>query len=262
MKTFVSPESWFSFDYPDSWFEFEEDSDDFLFYNPDNWSGNFRISAYRDSDNGYGRRCMDEEMRGAGASLVQIGRWKAVERTDHFTEEGVSYVGWYWTIGQGCTCVECSFVAPASSNGDQGRKIVESLTVNAPGVFFKDRLVTLRLAEITEIDDAYNRVEKLLKKSAKAGLSNLQKGLDTLQRLVDSGEAKQLGRDANTVLGLTFCALLAEEYDDFEWKTWVDGHKECAMLVRSDGKRIRPDRLFDAERVDVTALLADLLLQE
>lgn len=261
MKTFVSPESWFSFDYPDSWFEFEEDSEDFLFYNPDNWSGNFRISAYRGSDKGYGHRCMDDEMRTAGASLVKIGGWKAVQRTDRFTEEGASYEGWYWTIGLDYTCVECSFVAPAGSNADQGWKIVETLIVNDPNVFFKDRLVTLRLAEITEIDEAYNRVEKLVKKSAKAGLSDFQKGLTTIQRLLDSGEAKQLGRDVNVVLGLAFCAMLAEESDDFEWKTWVDERTECAVLVRSDGKRIFPEQLFGSAHVDVMALLEKLLSQ-
>lgn len=261
MKTFVSPESWFSFDYPDSWFEFEEESEDFLFYNPDNWSGNFRISAYRGSEKDYGRHCMDDELRADGASLVQIGGWKAVQKTDHFTEDGASYEGWYWTIGQDYTCVECSFVAPAGSSAAQGRKIVETLQVNAPGTFFKNRLVTLRLAEITEIDEAYNRVEKLVKKSAKAGLSDFQKGLATLQRLLDGGEARQLGRDANAVLGMTFCAMLAEESDDFEWKTWVDGRKECAVLVRSDGKRIFPEQLFGSTHKDVMDLLEELLPQ-
>ena len=186
---------------------------------------------------------------------------EAVQRTDRFTEEGASYEGWYWTIGLDYTCVECSFVAPAGSNADQGRKIVETLIVNDPNVFFKDRLVTLRLAEITEIDEAYNRVEKLVKKSAKAGLSDFQKGLTTIQRLLDSGEAKQLGRDVNVVLGLAFCAMLAEESDDFEWKTWVDERTECAVLVRSDGKRIFPEQLFGSAHVDVMALLEKLLSQ-
>jgi hypothetical protein len=261
MKTFVSPESWFSFDYPDSWFEFEEESEDFLFYNPDNWSGNFRISAYRGGDNDYGRQCMDEELRRPGASLVKIGSWKAVQTTDRFTEEGASYVGWYWTIGQGSTCVECSFVAPAGTASDEGRKIVETLVVNAPGVFFKDKLVTLRLAEITEIDEAYNWVEKLAKKGAKARLADFQKGVQTLQQLIDSGEAKQLGRDAGAVLGITLCALMAEESDDFEWKTLVDGRSERAVLVRTDGKRIDPEKLIDPAHADVMAVAESLLQQ-
>lgn len=259
MKTFVSPESWFSIDYPDSWFEFGEESEGFLFYNPDNWLGNFRISAYRGRDNGYGRCCMEDELRREGASLVQIGNWKAVQTTGRFSEGGASYVGWYWTIGYGCTCVECSFVAPAGAAADEGRKIVETLVVNAPGVFFKDKLVTLRLAEIAAIDDAYNRVEKLTKKSAKAHLSDFRKGLETLQRLIDSGEVRQLGRDADALLGITFCAMLAEEYDDFEWKTLVDGRTERAVLVRSDGKRIHPDTLFDMAHADVMAALQSVL---
>ena len=49
MKKFISPGSWFAFSYPDTWFEFSEEPDCFLFYNPEKWDGNFRISAYRDA---------------------------------------------------------------------------------------------------------------------------------------------------------------------------------------------------------------------
>lgn len=262
MKTFIAPESWFSFDYPDNWSEFEEDSEDFLFYNPDNWSGNFRISAYRGKGKDYGRCCMEEELKHAGASLIQIGRWKAVQTEEHFSDAGAPYVGWYWTIGQGCTCVECSFVAPAGAKADAGRKMVETLTINAPGVLFQDRLVTLRLAEIAEIEEAYARVEQWVKESAKAGLADFRKGMEVLQRLIDKGETKALGADAYAVLGLTFCAMLAEEYDGFEWKTYVDGHQESAVLVRADGMRIRPEQLFDAAHTEVKAMLDTLLPQE
>ena len=49
MKKFIAPGSWFAFSYPDTWFEFSEEPDCFLFYNPEKWEGNFRISAYRDT---------------------------------------------------------------------------------------------------------------------------------------------------------------------------------------------------------------------
>ena len=47
MKKYISPGSWFSLEYPDNWCEFEDSEDCFLFYNPDKWTGNYRISAYR-----------------------------------------------------------------------------------------------------------------------------------------------------------------------------------------------------------------------
>ena len=44
---YISPGSWFSLEYPNDWREFEDEEDSFLFYNPEKWNGNFRISAYR-----------------------------------------------------------------------------------------------------------------------------------------------------------------------------------------------------------------------
>ena len=33
--------------YPSDWNEFEDGEGSFLFYNPDTWTGNFRISAFK-----------------------------------------------------------------------------------------------------------------------------------------------------------------------------------------------------------------------
>ena len=35
----------------------------FLFYDPDKWSGNFRISAYRGADTNYGKECVSYELK-------------------------------------------------------------------------------------------------------------------------------------------------------------------------------------------------------
>ena len=47
MMKYISSGSWFSLEYPSDWREFEDTEDSFLFYNPDKWMGNFRISAYQ-----------------------------------------------------------------------------------------------------------------------------------------------------------------------------------------------------------------------
>lgn len=44
---YISPGGWFSLEYPMGWHEFEDTEESFLFYNPDRWTGNFRISAYK-----------------------------------------------------------------------------------------------------------------------------------------------------------------------------------------------------------------------
>ena len=46
-KKFISPGAWFTMIYPSTWSEFEDGEGSFLFYNPDVWTGNFRISAFK-----------------------------------------------------------------------------------------------------------------------------------------------------------------------------------------------------------------------
>ena len=50
---FISPGGWFSIELPQTWNEFEDTAESFLFYNPEKWVGNFRISAFRDKSDKY-----------------------------------------------------------------------------------------------------------------------------------------------------------------------------------------------------------------
>ena len=52
---YIAPGGWFSLEYPAGWREFEDTEESFLFYDPDKWRGNFRISAYRGADTNYGK---------------------------------------------------------------------------------------------------------------------------------------------------------------------------------------------------------------
>ena len=67
-KKFISPGAWFTMIYPSTWSEFEDGEGSFLFYNPDVWTGNFRISAFkadaaaRGSIN-YGREVVKQELK-------------------------------------------------------------------------------------------------------------------------------------------------------------------------------------------------------
>ena len=74
MKKYISPGSWFSLEYPDNWCEFEDSEDCFLFYNPDKWTGNFRISAYRGNSSAYANECLEDELHQVrGAKKVKVG---------------------------------------------------------------------------------------------------------------------------------------------------------------------------------------------
>ena len=61
-KKFISPGAWFSMLYPADWNEFEDGEGSFLFYNPSEWTGNFRISAYK-GNTMYGREVTRQELK-------------------------------------------------------------------------------------------------------------------------------------------------------------------------------------------------------
>ena len=61
-KKFISPGAWFSMTYPVDWNEFEDGEGSFLFYNPNEWTGNFRISAFKGNAT-YGKDSVKQELR-------------------------------------------------------------------------------------------------------------------------------------------------------------------------------------------------------
>ena len=79
-KKFISPGAWFTMVYPSDWNEFEDGEGSFLFYNPDTWTGNFRISAFKAdaATRGamdYGKEAVKQELKeNPSASLVKIGK--------------------------------------------------------------------------------------------------------------------------------------------------------------------------------------------
>lgn len=71
---YISPGGWFSLEYPMGWHEFEDTEESFLFYNPDRWTGNFRISAYKDEAADYGPQCIAYELKeNTSSTLVKVG---------------------------------------------------------------------------------------------------------------------------------------------------------------------------------------------
>lgn len=244
MKTFVSPGSWFSFQYPDSWCEFEEQSDGFLFYDPDEWKGNFRIQAWRDVRKSYGKACVDDEVRNGGARLTQVGTWQAAKSEESFVEEGLAYTNHYWLVGFENTCVECTYTVQKGFPCSLGEQLVASLKINSIDAFFSDCLIPVRLAEMTEIDNACSQLERIAKKAYKLQFKDFNQSLEVLQRLVDGNELKQFGAEANVMLGLAVCALVAENVDGYEWRTYINRKEEKPVLVKDNILSADPHALF------------------
>ena len=159
MKKFISPGSWFAFAYPEEWFEFSEEADCFLFYNPEKWDGNFRISAYRDASSAFGDSMMRQALKAAGAKLQKVGRWETIYSSESFTEQLVEYVTHRWTIGCGQTCVECSFTEEVGGEAlGMVNALIASLEILQPRESFHNQYIHVRVAEVDLIESCYATV--------------------------------------------------------------------------------------------------------
>lgn len=245
MKKFISPGSWFAFSYPDAWFEFSEEPDCFLFYNPEKWDGNFRISAYRDASKSFGDTMMQQALKVSGARMANVGRWETIYSAETFTEQLVEYVTHRWTIGYGQTCVECSFTAQLTEKMDTVNALIASLEIQQPRDTFHNQFIPIRVSEVELIESCYATVEELGMKLFKERFRDFDYNVRLLQKIVSRAELiNQLGPDAGAVIGIVLCALLSESVEGLEWNTYVNGKVEAPVLMYGNVCVARPMLLF------------------
>lgn len=245
MKKFISPGSWFAFDYPEEWFEFSEEPDCFLFYNPEKWDGNFRISAYRDASSAFGDSMMRQALKVPGTKLAKVGRWETAYSAEQFTEQLMEYVTHRWTIGCGQTCVECSFTASADAHLGLPNALIASLEILQPRDSFRNQYIPVRVSEVDLIESCYATVEELGMKLFKERFRDMDYNVRLLQKIALRPELiKQLGSDAGAVMGVTLCTLLTECIEGLEWNTFVNGKVEAPVLMYGDTCVARPMLLF------------------
>ena len=245
MKKFISPGSWFAFSYPDSWFEFSEEPDCFLFYNPEKWDGNFRISAYRDASSSFGDTMMHQALKYPAARLAKIARWETIYSAESFTEQLVEYTTHRWTIGCGQTCVECSFTAPVDEHLGAVNAIIASLEILQPRDTFHNQYIPVRVSEVELIESCYATIEDLGMKLFKERYRDFDYNVRLLQKLAQRPElTKQLGTDAGAVMGVVLCILLTESIEGLEWNTYINGKVEAPVLMYGDTCVARPMLLF------------------
>lgn len=245
MKKFISPGSWFAFTYPDVWFEFSEEPDCFLFYNPEKWDGNFRISAYRDASKSFGDTMMRQALKSAGACLTKVGRWETIYSAEPFTEQLVEYVTHRWTIGYGQTCVECSFTTQLGEKLDVANALIASIEIQQPRDAFHNQYIPIRVSEVELIESCYATVEELGMKLFKERFRDFDYNVCLLQKIASRAElTKQLGNDAGAVMGIVLCALISESVEGVEWNTYVNGKVEAPVLMYGGMCVARPMLLF------------------
>ena len=230
---FISPGGWFSLECPAAWSEFEDTEESFLFYNPNKWGGNFRISAYKDAAKDYGRQCIAYELKNNPTSCaVKVGEWDCAYSAETFQEEGAWYTTHIWVTGKGDISFECSFTVAKGGERTPAEGIIRSLKVRTGKE--GQEIIPIRVLEIGEVNAAFEWVSTTVKKTLTKDFTSQEEDIEKLQKLVDGGKIQANQRTAWENLGIAFGTILENEMDGMTWVTVVDGSKEYAALQFAD----------------------------
>ena len=235
MKKFISPGGWFSLEYPSDWNEFENSEDTFLFYNPDLWNGNFRISATLGRNTEYGKVCLNNELKENPTAVVsRIGKIGCVYSFETFQEGAAWYTSYFWMLDYGKICIECSFTTHKNGEKSIAEKIIQSIFVPKTKHFFKHEIIPIRILEVGEVNAAFEDVEKLVKKELSKDFTGTEKDIVKLQHLLDSPNPKYQKPEVKSNIALAFGTILVNEMDGMEWFTLIEAEKECPVLCVED----------------------------
>ncbi len=235
MKKFISPGGWFSLEYPSDWNEFENSEDTFLFYNPDLWNGNFRISATLGRNTEYGKVCLNNELKENPTAVVsRIGKTGCVYSFETFQEGAAWYTSYFWMLDYGKICIECSFTTHKNGEKSIAEKIIQSIFVPKTKHFFKHEIIPIRILEVGEVNAAFEDVEKLVKKELSKDFTGTEKDIVKLQHLLDSPNPKYQKPEVKSNIALAFGTILVNEMDGMEWFTLIEAEKECPVLCFED----------------------------
>mgnify|MGYP000207007767 CR=1 FL=1 len=184
-KKFISPGAWFSMTYPADWNEFEDGEGSFLFYNPNEWTGNFRISAFKGNAT-YGKDSIKQELKeNPSATPVRIGRLECAYSKEMFEEEGVYYTSHLWITGMDEVAFECSFTVKKGEPAVEAEKIIASLETRKEGVKYPAEIIPVRLSEIYQINEAYEWVDTTVKELLKKDFQGAEEDIAKMQQMME-----------------------------------------------------------------------------
>lgn len=230
---FISPGGWFSLEYPATWSEFEDSEGTFLFYNPNKWGGNFRISAYRDASADFGKQSIEWELKNNPTSvLVQVGSWNCAYCAETFQEEGAWYTSHFWVTGKDDLTFECSFTVVKGGDRTPAEEIIRSLQIRSGKEGLE--IIPIRVLEIGEVNEAFEWVSTTVKKTQTKDFTSQEQDLEKLQKMVDSGKFQANQRQAWESIGLTLGTIIENEMDGMKWVSVIDGRKEYPALQFED----------------------------
>lgn len=243
-KKFISPGAWFSMIYPSDWNEFEEGEGAFLFYNPDRWTGNFRISAYKEDlsvagAKNYAKEAVRQELKeNPSASLIKVGSLECAYSKEMFQEEDTYYTTHFWITGIENVMFECSFTVPKGEKVDEAEAVISSLEIRKEGQKYPAEVIPIRLSEIYVVNESFQWTVDTVKSELKTDFQGVEEDLNKIQQLIDSGVISPKKKEAWLALGVTICTILANEVEGMEWATLIDGNREAPVLQYKEGEKL------------------------
>lgn len=252
-KKFISPFGWFSLEYPAAWHEFEDMEGSFLFYDPEKWTGNFRISSFQANPkkpgaNRYAEETLREELKeNPSAQRVQVGSWDCAYSSETFQEEGAYYTTHLWITGTGNIVFECSFTVAKEGDKTPGEEIIKTLEARNNGKVYPKEIIPIRIMEIGMINEAYDFTARTVKKIMKKDFTATAEDIAKIDFVMQNGEFQSGQKAIFGSFGLAFGTILENEIDGMEWVTVIDGEREYAVL------RFRDTDLT----IDVESLVTD-----
>lgn len=235
-KKFIAPGAWFTMSYPAAWSEFEDGEGSFLFYNPEQWTGNFRISANKEDASrkggiNYGRDAVKQELaENSSAQLVKVGALECAYSREMFQEENEYYTTHWWIIGIENVAFQCSFTVAKGGAVTEAEEVIRTLAIRRDGEKYPAEIIPVRLSEIFLINESYEWTSMLVKQQLKKDFQGAEEDLENLQKIIDSGAIAPKKKEEWLAVGITLCSILVNEVEGMEWMTLVDGNREAPVL--------------------------------
>ena len=94
----------------------------------------------------------------------------------------------------------------------------------------------------TKVGALFGEAVVICNEELKKDFQGIEEDLEKLQQVIDSGKIGSKKKEEWLAIGITVCAILANEVDGMEWKTLIDGNREAPVLQYKD-RTIDPMKL-------------------
>ena len=160
-----------------------------------------------------------------------------------FQEEDEYYTTHWWVAGIDNVAFQCSFTVRKGESSQIAENLISTLSIRNDGQKYPAEIIPVRLSEIYLINESYEWVANTIKNEWARPFQGTEEDIPHLQQLVDSELIGKKKRDEWLAVGIALCSILANEIEDMQWMTLVDGNREFPVLMYKGDKVIDPMKL-------------------